>query len=297
MRLSHFLAVAFTASAAVSASSFGNIISFDPDGPAAGNSAYQVASIDFLVGNSIAVNGLFSPASFTQLYQARLGSLLDAAGHVIPVPGLNSTFEITVVAGYTANGTVSGSGVGSTITSHLAPGNDTGFVKLYYHATSPHASDLNGTGFNDDHLIYTGTITSASAIFMITNGVSPLDLFSPAPFWAGNTTVNGIGGLSLSALTASYDSSFFTNGLNIMTVDANTSTALPYRETDPSKQFVNLNGSAYTPNIGGPTGTNGVTGTDILIQADANAAFTPEPASLGLLGLGAMGLLARRRRV
>lgn len=296
MKLSHFVAAALTISAVVSASTFGNVISFDPDGPAVGNPAYQVASIDFLVGNSIAVSGATSPQSFTQLYQARLGSLLDANGHVITVPGLNAPggFEITVIAGYNANGTVSGAGPGSTITSHLIPGDQTGFVKLFYHPTAPHASDLNGTGFNDDHLIYSGTITAASAIFMITNGISPLDLFNTAN-WPTNTTVNGIGGLSLSAATSTFDPAFFASGINLMTVDANTSTALPYRETDPSKQFVNLNGTFRVPNIGGPTGTNGVTGTDILIQADANAAFTPEPASLGLLGLGTLGLLARRR--
>ena len=304
MRTHHVVALAFCASVAFSASSFAAIISFDPDGAAPGNSAYQVASMDLLVGNSIAVNAITPnglSTAFDQLYQARLGSLLDAGGHVINVPGLNAVggFEITAIAGYSATGTVSGSGVGSTVSSHLKIGYDTGFVELFYHPTpsSPHASDLNGTGFNDDVLIYKGTITAASGVFMITNGTGPLDLFSSAAFWAGNTTVSGIGGLTLSAATTFYNSAFFTNGTQVLNINANTSTALPYRETDPSKRFINLDGiTPYTPNIGGASGTNGITGTDILIQADANASFTPEPASLGLLGLGALGLVARRRR-
>lgn len=47
---------------------------------------------------------------------------------------------------------------------------------------------------------------------------------------------------------------------------------------------------SYTADFEGSSPTS-TTGNDIAVTA-----LTPEPGSIGLLGLGALGLLARRRR-
>ena len=101
------------------------IVSFDPDGSAVGNGVDQVASFDLLPGNSLAENalppvGIAGPGPLVQLYQARLGALLDAHGNVIPVAGLNSTFEITLIAAYTATSTVTGNIVSTQLSAGRA---------------------------------------------------------------------------------------------------------------------------------------------------------------------------------
>src|SRR5205814_1953102 len=86
-------------------------ISFDPDGVAAANGTLSVSSIDFLPGNTLfrglgtlLVNKANQPV---EVYaQTRIGSLLDANSLVIPVNGLNTAFELTLVLGFSATGTV-----------------------------------------------------------------------------------------------------------------------------------------------------------------------------------------------
>jgi hypothetical protein len=290
MKTHQIWACALTLAAAASVS-YGAVIQFDPDGTAPGNGTLSVGSFAMVPGNSIAVGGLTNTASFTQLYQARVGNLLDGNGNILTVPGLNSTFELTAIVGYQAAGTSSG----NTISASLKPGTSgTSFIDIYYNS-SVKASDLNGTNFNTGTLIYSGTLTYASSVFMVdtTQAASALDQFNTAN-WLGEQSVTGIGGLAVVASTGFTDPDFFKSNMTGSSISANTSTALPYKETDPSHSFVNIGGSAYTPSIGA---VNGQSGPDILIQADANAAFTlaPEPASLALLGLGALGLLARRR--
>ena len=88
-----------------------SVIPFDPDGPGPAPSV-SAASLDFLPGNILTVadaNPAGAPTT-AFFYQARLGAVLDPAGNVIPMPGLNQNYEITAVFGLTAPVTPIGPG-------------------------------------------------------------------------------------------------------------------------------------------------------------------------------------------
>src|SRR5262249_42316978 len=127
--------------------------------------------------------------------------------------------------------------------------------------------------------------------------------------YSGVTSVKGGGGVTLSANITFLDPNFFVDsafgglGSTIkVTLDANTSTVVPFDQANPSAKFSSTgnNGPLFNAAIGT---TNGVSGPDFQFQADANASFdvTPVPAPsslvLSLLGLGGLGTYARVRRL
>jgi hypothetical protein len=147
-------------------------------------------------------------------------------------------------------------------------------------------------------------------------------------------TVQGNGSTTLTAEVADWDTSFFDfdpAGVNIiqLTMLQNVGVDLPFLSVDPSSGFVTaknvgaIGTSGPAPNLllgpapnplgvpavdvntvgtlnGGASTAGG--GPDIVFQTDTNQVFAvsviPEPvtASLALLSLGALGLVARRRR-
>ena len=270
----------------------------DVDGPGT-NSGVQVESFDFLPGNSLNVGALVQGATqFTNLYQARLGAVLDSGGNVIILPGLNdlthaNAFEITAVAQFDLQVTGYNPGVALTTTTTeivTAPGT-VNFVKFYYDA-QPNANDLLGTGFDDGTLILEGYATFGGSSFVEFNTLPPVafDQFGTNNYPAV-TTKTGVGGLLLDAAVTSTNPTFFGTPLAVASINSSTTNVFPFQQIDPSQQFV----GGVVPSIGT---INGVNGNDIQIQTDATVSFRPipEPASMMLLGLGAMGMLVRRRR-
>jgi hypothetical protein len=261
----------------------------------------QVASFDLLPGSSLnegiipgGVAGVGSAA--TVLFQARLGSLLDSNGGVIPTPGLNDPtsahpFQITVTAEF--NVIISSQSIGpgtQTTILTLAANQPTDFVHYYYNGALT-ANDLTGVGFTDGSLIAQGTATAVTSVFTTLTAIAPslFDQFGPDN-WSGQTTISGIGGTAFSAAVTNVDGNWFKTA-GITTLMGNSTDALAYDQANPSKSFF----GTILPNLGT---TNGISGPDIELQTDGVTSFVivPEPASLLLLATGAGALLARRRR-
>jgi hypothetical protein len=266
------------------------LIVFDPDG-AGPDPAVQVGTFDLLPGNSLNQNALPGPLT-TIYFQSRLGSLTDGTGHAINVPGLNSAplaggsnFEITAVAKF---GTIQ-SNVGNTTNLGIDPSRP-GTLDLYYD-TAANSNDKAGTGFTDGTHILSANINFVGSSFTVfpTLGLGNLDNFGPNDY-PGVQSVRGAGGAEVDAAVSTFNPAFFVTSLAGASLNTSTSTALPFNEVDPSVSF-----QGTAANIGT---INGVTGTDVIQQTDASIAFSPipEPASAGLLMLGLVGALCRRRR-
>lgn len=277
-----------------------SIINFDPDG--GGGPSYQVGSFDLAPGNSVALKSIplpGAPTSVDQYFQARLGNLLDANSLPISVPGLNTSYEITVVVGVTTSGqTVFASPTNAIALFGLAPNYSVNYVEIWQDPT-PDANDLAGTGFRDGNLIMTAQVNSLSAVFNSQyTQIQPFDQFGADDY--GIASVTGGGNLSLSANVLTRDSSYFIDNMAVVALTANTANNIPFAQTNPSGQFEigPVPGTFYTPVLGPVNGLPSLAGAvqDIQLQTDASASFTiPEPASLPLL-LGMIALGVRRRR-
>ncbi len=270
---------------------YGEVV-FDPDGSGP-LSQYAVESFDFLPGNGLVQGALSSPGSVTQYYQARLGSVLDANGNVVDIPGLNHVggFQITVIAGYTASGTWN-QGVFSAGQSE-----GESFLMVFRN-NSLTASDLAGAGFTDGTLIYSGTVESAASMFAVLPGSDHIDRFGTDNYPSQQTVVGGGYYSSFSFYSADgyVDAGYFPNGLASLAL--NSSAILPFRQINPSARFTGLDGSGnptvtVTPALGA---VNGSSGSDLQTQADGNMALVPEPGTVAVLVAGMIGVLLRRRR-
>src|SRR5262249_11338344 len=117
--MKRLIAVIILASS-IGASTRADLINFDPDG-AGGDPAFQIAGFDWSVGNSLAVGALPLTTvgqTFQLYYQASLSGLIDADGNSFTPAGLNSAYEITIVASVTE--VVTGI-AGATATFAVAP--------------------------------------------------------------------------------------------------------------------------------------------------------------------------------
>ncbi len=129
--------------------------------------------------------------------------------------------------------------------------------------------------------------------------------FAPVINGASNDTVKLTGGAGAAASTASVDPSTTLTlldanpvvGTTYYLLDNATSGAAvstPFAGAAQGSTITSISGAqyviSYTADFEGSSPTS-TTGNDIAVTA-----LTPEPGSIGLLGLGALGLLARRRR-
>lgn len=270
------------------------IVTVDPDGGAAANAAVSVGSIDFLPGNALNKNALISPLLFGNMYQARVGSLLDANGGVIQIVGLNdatsaSKFELTIVAQFDLQASYFYDQFNNlTTTTTLAPQQTTNYFQVYYDSKM-NANDLTGVGFNDGTLIMSGYAKFFGGSFVEFAMFPPtnLDQFGSND-WAGTLSNTGVGGSSVNAAVTYINPAFFQSG--ILEMNFSTTNSEPYNQINPSQTFIN----GVPANIGA---VNGKTGPDIIVQGDAVASFVvPEPGAFLVLGLSSLGLFIRRRK-
>lgn len=289
-----FVAVAVPASGATT-----NSVTIDPDGPG-GKPPIVVGSLDWNVGNFLAQGGAAAfaageGATFKGYYQARLQGFNDANGD--PIAGALNGIEWTATAELTERVTGSGNiGGNPTATFGLAEG--TNIFRIYYDDT-PDANNLAGTGFNNGTLILEATVNAIDGVFTITkfgsdSGTQLFDQFG-ADNYGGKESIYGSGAADLQAEVEFWDSSFFQDFVEQLTLTFfNTSEVLPFRQVNPSRQFVDAAGNPIVPVLGQ---INGESGPDVQLQVDANQSFSviPVPAA-AWMGLTLLGSIACGRR-
>lgn len=322
---------------------FGGVL-FDPDGVGP-LPAMDLGALDWFVTSGVAVGGNaaisnFStgsgPTTFDILTHARLTATSDQQGNPNTPAGLNTTYEITMVARFQERVT----SVSGTTATFATTGTGPTFLEIFY-GVPRDSIDVSGSGFNNGDVILRGTTVPAgiTGSFTVTNSTPVrLDQFNTDDY-PGQLTVTGRGdneALPVGGITT--DPAFFRTPLATMGITFNNiSQALPFNTVNPSDCFTqNASGvpvvgpamavsppqpcapihilgpySANTPDafgglvpVTGPVnGLFGGGGPDFVFQTDYNAAVSPaqlpEPGSLALFGMGLLGLSLgafRRRR-
>ena len=252
----------WTALALASVSGTTQAVLFDPDG--AGSLApINIGGIDWTPTTFLAINGNQavlnfissggacpnSSCTFTVMTQAAVAGFTDSGGSALPSPvGLNSTFEITMVASFTETVTGFAAVPGQAIAAFTTAGTPTN-VEFFYDATKD-SNPLTGFGYNDGNFILDGTsITIANGTFSVnldkTGGVTPVNL-DQSPnlnqYTDGTTsqlTVTGqgiTGNVDVGGLTV--DPLFFVTPLTALGYTfTNISQNLPFTTVDPGDCF------------------------------------------------------------
>jgi len=218
-----------------------------------------------------ATNGINDTDNFTLTYQAFAGSIQTTT----PTPNLyvaspgaaSGGYELTIYSTLNETATCLTAGCTTVQTS------GTGTWEIYFDA-SPNANQATGVGFTNGILMLAGTWDSAGGIFTSAGG--PV---GPGASGTGSATLFG---------TVTYTNSSYV-APDLMGTSFQSSLQFPGQQPPSYTRPAAFNGTS--------TGTD--TSTDFVLQIDGSQDFThkiPEPATLGLLGLGLLGMAGLRRK-
>ncbi|WP_137937870.1 PEP-CTERM sorting domain-containing protein [Chitinivorax sp. B] len=306
------LALGIAAGLTLSSGAFAaNAVLFDMDGAGGAYAPKLIDSFDWLPGNALSIGsiGNFAPlpdgTSSQLVYQASL-AVLKFGPNVFQAPAGK---EFTIQASFWEQG----SGVGGSTAVFDLDSTKPSWVRIFY--GDKNANDKTGGGYGDGTMILEGTVVTQTA--NITNNT----IRRPGSFPAlgldqklddgdddgGVMSHQTTGSSELGVKVNFTDSSFFLSDVQSLNIgmEFNSNLRSPFTSINPSDSIVGqtpVYGSNGTmngmlcQNAGNPNAV-----CDFHFLADGNNTFNakvPEPTSIALLGLGlgALGLGARRRK-
>ncbi|CAL1240772.1 flocculation-associated PEP-CTERM protein PepA [Candidatus Methylocalor cossyra] len=210
--------------------------------------------------------------TFTLTYQAYAGSILNTNGpHLYAPPNPTGTYDITTFSTLQETATCLNNGCTSISISITGPATWDVYLNDFSKG-DPKVDPAAGTGFVSGTKILSGVWNSENSTFFASGLANvPGSTGTGSAFLDGTVTYTNTAYIDPSLLNSNFQASLqFPGQTNIFTRPAA------------------FNGVATGPD----------TATDFVLQADGSQQFggIPEPGTLALLGLGAAGLAAQRRR-
>ena len=268
-------------------------IQFNPSGGGT-TGAVSVATFDWAPNSSLALRGnpaagLVVGSKVVILAQASLGLMLGSNG--LPIAVAPAGTEFTFVAGFGETVTTCNGPPCTNAAFVFDPAELTqNFFEIWVKTAPPISSNLAGTGFNTSKRIMFGKVNDASGNFAVgtcQSGVN-LDQFN-ADDWPGQQTICGSGSTQIAVQVLSADPDYFPGltpaQIANLKAQFNTSTVVPFKQADPSRQFIGndagADGLAVQPVVVS-TGTlsqfNGLPDGiehNFELQSDGNLSFEP----------------------